>query len=185
VAPALVTFLWATHDAGRFGWITALIFMMGTALRLARFNVSKEEEVADDPLTKYFTGVPAPAGAGLALLPMIVSFQIDGKTNTHFLHMVSDSYATGFWLIFLAILMVSHIPTFSSKQIKVAPKRSVLALAVFGILIAGLINEPWPTLTFMGVAYLISIPWSVKHYAQKKKSLAQGIKDPDDLDHDE
>jgi CDP-diacylglycerol--serine O-phosphatidyltransferase len=185
VAPALVIFLWTAHDAGRFGWLTALIFMMGVALRLARFNVAKEEEVPDDPLSKYFTGVPSPVGGGLALLPMIVSFQLDGKTNAHFLEMVSDPYAVGFWLIFLAVMMVSHIPTFSSKQIRVAQKMSVLALAVFGILIAGLINEPWPTLTFMGVVYLFSIPWSVRHYNRKEKSLAQGIKDPDDLDQDE
>ena len=185
VAPALVMFLWSTHDAGRFGWLTALIFMMGVALRLARFNVSKEEEVPDDPLSKYFTGVPSPVGGGLALLPIIVSFQVDGKANANILSMVSDPYAVGFWLIFLAVVMVSHIPTFSSKQIRVAQKKSVLALAVFGIMIAGLINEPWPTLTFMGVIYLLSIPWSVRHYAEKKKSLARGIKDPDDLDHDE
>jgi len=186
VAPALVTFLWTAHDAGRFGWITALIFMMGVALRLARFNVAKEEEVPDDPLSKYFTGVPSPAGAGLALLPMIISFQIDGK-SAHALAMISDPYAVGFWLIFLAVMMVSHVPTFSSKQIRVPQKMSVLALAVFGILIAGLINEPWPTLTFMGGAYLLSIPFSIRHHARKKKSLAQGIKDPDDhdLDHDE
>ncbi len=185
VAPALVTFLWTTQEAGRFGWITALIFMMGVALRLARFNVAKAEEVPDDPLSKYFTGVPSPAGAGLALLPMVISFQLESKANAHLLGMVSDPYAVGFWLIILAVMMVSHIPTFSSKQIRVPQKMSVMALAVFGLLIAGLINEPWPTLTFMGVIYLFSIPWSVRHYDRKKQSLAQGIKDPDDIDHDE
>ena len=185
VAPALVTFLWSTHDAGRFGWITALIFMMAVALRLARFNVSKAEEVPDDPLSKYFTGVPSPAGAGLALLPMIVSFLLDNKVNGDTLGIVSDPYVVGFWLIILAAMMVSHIPTFSSKQIRVTHKMSVPTLALFGIMIAGLINEPWPTLTLMGVAYLLSMPWSVRHYDRKKKSLAQGIKDPDDLDHDE
>lgn len=185
VAPALVVFFWSIQNAGQFGWLTALIFMMGVALRLARFNVAKEEEATDDPLSKYFTGVPSPVGGGLALLPMIISFQLDGKTDTHLRDTISDPYAVGFWLIFLAVIMVSHIPTFSSKQIRVAQKMSVVALAVFGLLIAGLINEPWPTLTFMGVAYLLSIPWSIRHYANKKKSLAQGIKDPDDLDHDE
>jgi CDP-diacylglycerol--serine O-phosphatidyltransferase len=158
---------------------------MGVALRLARFNVAKEEEVSDDPLLKYFTGVPSPVGGGLALLPMIISFQLDAKADAHLRDMISDPYAIGFWLIFLAVIMVSHIPTFSSKQIKVPHKMSVVALAVFGLLIAGLINEPWPTLTFMGVAYMLSIPWSIRHYAAKKKSLAQGIKDPDDIEADE
>ena len=185
VAPALVTFLWVTHDAGRFGWITALIFMMAVALRLARFNISKEEEVSEDPLSKYFTGVPSPAGAGLALLPMIISFQLDSKTNANVFDIATDPYAVGLWLIILAVMMVSYIPTFSSKQIRVPQRMSVPALALFGLLIAGLINEPWPTLTLMGALYLLFMPWSVIHYARKKKSLAQGIKDPDDLDHDE
>jgi len=178
-------FLWSTQNAGRFGWITALIFMMGVALRLARFNVSKAEEVPDDPLSKYFTGMPSPAGGGLALLPVVISLQIDGKTDSELLHIVTNPYVIGFWLIFLAVMMVSHVPTFSSKQIRVPQRLSVLALAVFGIMIAGLFNEPWPTMTFMGIIYLVSIPWSIQHYAKKKKSLAQGIKDPDDLEHEE
>jgi hypothetical protein len=61
----------------------------------------------------------------------------------------------------------------------------VPALAVFGILIAGLINETWPTLTILGILYLLSLPWSVVHYNKKKASLAQGVKDPDDLDQDD
>jgi CDP-diacylglycerol--serine O-phosphatidyltransferase len=156
--------------------------MMGVALRLARFNVAKMEEAPDDPLAKYFTGVPSPAGAGLALLPLVISFQLDKRSD---LNIVTDPYVVGFWLIILAVMMVSHIPTFSSKQIRVPQKLSVIALAIFAILIAGLINEPWPTLTFLGVVYLLSIPWSVVHHARKMESLAKGIKDPDDLDHDE
>jgi CDP-diacylglycerol--serine O-phosphatidyltransferase len=185
VAPALVIFLWSTQNAGRFGWITALIFMMGVALRLARFNVSKAEEMPDDPLSKYFTGMPSPAGGGLALLPIVISLQLDGKADSQLLHTISNPYAIGFWLIFLAGMMVSHVPTFSSKQIRIPQRLSVLALALFGLIIAGLFNEPWPTLTFMGAAYLVSIPWSIRHYAKKKKSLAQGINDPDDIEHDE
>jgi CDP-diacylglycerol--serine O-phosphatidyltransferase len=185
VAPALVVFLWATHDAGRHGWIMALIFTMAVGLRLARFNVSKAEEIFDDPLAKYFTGVPSPVGAGLALLPMIVSFQIDPKGGAHVLRSITHPDAVGVWLLVLAAMMVSHIPTFSSKQIRVPHKMSVPALGIFAMLIAGLINETWPTLTLMGAGYLFSIPWSVRHYNKKKASLAEGLKDPDDLEHDD
>ncbi len=180
VAPALITFLWTTHQAGRFGWITALVFMMATALRLARFNVAKAEETPHDPLAKYFTGVPAPLGAALGLLPLMVSFQIGGMPAGKFLPIVTNAYVTGAWLIVVAAMMVSHIPTFSSKQIRVPQKMSVPALAVFGILISGLINETWPTLTFLCVIYLLAMPVSVRHYARKKLSLEQGIDDPDD-----
>ncbi|MBU6474771.1 MAG: CDP-alcohol phosphatidyltransferase family protein [Alphaproteobacteria bacterium] len=194
VAPAIITFLWTTHLAGRFGWITALVFMMGVALRLARFNVAKAEETPNDPLAKYFTGVPSPLGAGLALLPLMVAFQIGGGHIAglsggvpagKFLPVVTNPYAVGAWLVVVAAMMVSHIPTFSSKQIRVPQKMSVPALAVIGLLISGLINETWPTLTLMIVVYLLAMPLSVRHYARKKLSLEQGISDPDDLDVDE
>jgi CDP-diacylglycerol--serine O-phosphatidyltransferase len=185
VAPAIVVFLWSTHSAGRYGWIISLIFAMAVALRLARFNIGKDEETPDDPLSKYFTGVPSPAGAGLAILPMIVSFQLDPVADADFLHYVSQPQIVGLWLLVLGAMMVSHIPTFSSKQIRVPQKMTVPALALFGIMIAGLINETWPTLTLMGVVYLFAMPWSVAHYNKKKASLARGVKDPDDLDPDD
>lgn len=185
VAPALVIFLWSTQASGRFGWFMSLIFAMSVALRLARFNVGKSEEKSDDPLSKYFTGVPSPMGAGLALLPMVVGFQLDAAADKDLLHIVQRPDIVGGWLLVLAAMMVSHIPTFSTKQIRIPHKMSVPALAVFGIFIAGLINETWPTLTLIGVLYLLSLPWSVRHYEKKKKSLADGVKDPDDLDGDD
>ena len=39
VAPATVMYLWILNDAGRIGWIAALVFVLCSALRLARFNV--------------------------------------------------------------------------------------------------------------------------------------------------
>jgi len=185
VAPAIVVFLWSTHDAGRSGWIMSLIFAMAVGLRLARFNVARAEAAPDDPLSKYFTGVPAPMGGGLALLPMVISFQLDQEMDAGVLHYITKPQVVGGWLLVLGAMMVSHIPTFSSKQIRVPQKMSVPALALFGILIAGLINETWPTLTLLGVGYLLAMPWSVSHYNKKKKSLEQGVKDPDDLDTDD
>ncbi len=186
VAPGLVTFLWSTHDAGRFGWFLSLIFVMAVALRLARFNVAKEDEKPDDPLSKYFTGIPSPVGAGLALLPMIISFQIDEIVHgSYIFSVIKGPYVVGLWLTILSVLMVSHIPTFSSKLIRVPHRMSVIVLALFGIMVAGLINAPWPTLTLFGVGYLATLPWSIRHYDKKKALLAKGVKDPDDLDNDD
>ncbi len=179
-APAIVTFLWTTNQAGRLGWIVSLIFAMAVALRLARFNISKDEEVADNPLNKYFTGIPSPAGALLALLPMIVSFQVDaGENATAFAYTTAPGFVC-VWLVVLAAMLVSHIPTFSTKQLRIPQKMIVPALGVFAIIIAGLINETWATLTVLGVTYLLLMPFGVRHYNRKKASLAQGVKDPDD-----
>lgn len=181
VAPALVVYLWTLHEFPRWGWPVALIFTMAVALRLARFNIATDEHDPNDPLGKYFTGVPSPIGAGLCILPMIVSFQ----TAPENLSFVTHPKAIAAWTLVVAAMMVSHIPTFSSKQIKVSYRMKVPALGLFGILIAGLINEPWPTLTLMGVVYLLAMPFGVRHFARKKAALEQGQKDPDDHESDQ
>ena len=176
IAPPLVIFLWTLEDAGKWGWPVALIFAMSVALRLARFNILAVEKDPNDPLSKYFTGVPSPTGAGLLILPMIVSFQ----TEECFMGYVTDPTLIACWTLIVAGLMVSNIPTFSSKQIRIPYKMKFPVLALFAILIAGLINEPWPTLTIMGIVYLLMLPLGLRHYNRKVKALAEGIKEPDD-----
>lgn len=181
VAPALVVFLWTLDTWPKWGWPIALVFAMSVALRLSRFNIASEEKSPDDPLSKYFTGVPSPIGAGLCILPMIVSFQADAQDVA----LISNPKWVGVWCIVVAAMMVSNIPTFSSKQMKVSYRMKFPVLALAAILIAGLINEPWPTLTLMGIVYLLAMPFGVRHYSKKARALAEGKSDPDDADGDE
>lgn len=181
VAPAIVLFLWTLNDFARWGWPVALIFAMAVALRLARFNIATDEKDPNDPLSKYFTGVPSPLGGMLCLLPLIVSFQVDAETAA----LVSTPKAVALWSLVVAAMMVSNIPTFSTKQIRIPYRMKVPALGIFAIVIAGLINEPWPTLTILGTIYLFAMPLGVRHYNRKAKSLASGIKDPEDLENDD
>ncbi len=178
VAPALVVFLWTLNHWPKWGWAIALVFAMSVALRLARFNIATEEKDPNDPMTKYFTGVPSPLGAGLAILPMIVSFQVENDVAGY----VTHPKACGIWMLVVAGMMVSNIPTFSRKQIRIPYRMKVPALGVFALLIASMINEPWPTLTLMGVAYLFSLPFGVRHHSRKAASYAAGLREPDDTD---
>lgn len=186
VAPALVLYQWVLHGIGRWGWPVALIFAMAVTLRLARFNIAAEENDSNDPLSKYFTGVPSPIGAGLALLPMIMSFLVDkkagGEIDALANSLLHNPHLIGIWTLVTGAMMVSNIPTFSSKQLRVPVRMKIPLLGLFCIMIAGLINEPWPTLTLMGVVYLLTMPLGLLHYRRKKKSLSQGISDPDDQD---
>lgn len=181
VAPAIVMFLWSTQDIGRWGWFISLVYAMAIALRLARFNVQKEEaeDEGSGPLAKYFTGVPAPIDAGLCILPMIVFFMLGDNGST--LGAFARSPVTaGVWMLCVAGLSISHIPTLSSKQIRVPYRFRIVALGLFGLMIAGLINDPWPTLTLMGILYLVSLPFGVLHYMRKARALAAGHRDEDD-----
>src|SRR6187455_2083203 len=84
VTPALVLYMAALKDGGSMGWVVTLMFPICSALRLARFNTAL---LADTPppawTSSYFTGVPAPAGALLALIPLMVSFEIEAAWPRH------------------------------------------------------------------------------------------------------
>lgn len=169
VAPALVIYLWALEGhAGKWGWPVALLFAIAVALRLSRFNVGSDEKESKESPDLYFTGVPSPIGAGLCLLPMIVAFQAEPDIAQIMRHPA----VVGGWAVILAAMMVSNIPTFSSKQIKVPYRFKVPALGLFAILLAGLINLTWPTLALMGAIYLLTLPVAVRNYARRKNSAA-------------
>ena len=70
VAPAIILFLWSLQDAGRVTWVLVMLYTMCMGLRLARFNVAVNDDDEPDWKNRFFSGVPAPAGAGLVLLPM-------------------------------------------------------------------------------------------------------------------
>jgi CDP-diacylglycerol--serine O-phosphatidyltransferase len=123
VAPALLLFFWSLDQAPGTGWPLALLLAICCGLRLARFNVSLDEDDRPPWATKYFTGVPAPAGAGLAIMPMMLEFEI---ANGFF----QAPLLVGPWTAFVGFLMVSHIPTMSLKSFKV-PQRFVLPTLMF------------------------------------------------------
>lgn len=74
VAPAIVVYLWSTHDIGPRGWFIALVYAMAFELALARFHAMKADGDPHDPTTKYFFGVPSPPHAILCLPPQIPTF---------------------------------------------------------------------------------------------------------------
>src|SRR3546814_18783531 len=73
VAPALVIYLWSLQAMPKFGWIMALANAVCCALRLARFNANIDADDQPPKSAGFMTGVPAPAGAGLAIAPVYIS----------------------------------------------------------------------------------------------------------------
>jgi len=114
VSPALILYLWSLEAMPRFGWIVCLVLALSCALRLARFNAMID--VADQPrkAAGFNTGVPAPAGAGLALLPLYAWF-ISG------LDIFRDWRLVGPWVLLSALLMISNLPTLGWKRLRVPP----------------------------------------------------------------
>jgi len=155
VAPGFVLYLWTMQDVRSLGWAVALLFAVCSALRLARFNT--QLTVADPPLyaAKFFTGVPAPAAAGLAVLPMVGSFEFGPFP----LHWPWLSVAT---TICVGLLMVSRVPTFSFKKVRIHHDYVAALFVAVGLFAAFLTTEPWLTLLVIGFAYLATIPFSIR-----------------------
>lgn len=163
VVPALITYLWTLQDLKGFGWAVALLFAICCALRLARFNTGLGDEDPPPWANKFFTGVPAPGGAGLALLPMAISFNAGDEV-------FRSPILVALTLLVVALLMVSRIPTYSSKRIKIDRGHAVWVLLAVGALGAFLFSTPWITLSVLGLLYFISIPFAAISFRRTVRS---------------
>lgn len=154
VAPAMMLYLWTMHSLGGIGWAIVLLYAVCCALRLARFNTALGDPNPPPWARYYFTGVPAPAGAGLVLLPMMLALEFGpGFFDRPAVNAVA--------LVAIALLMISRVPTFSIKQIKIKPSFRLPTLLLVVILVAALASAPMTTLICVGVVYLVSIPMAV------------------------
>lgn len=170
VAPALVLYLASLKEGGALGWVVTLMFPICSALRLARFNTGLLVDAPFPAWTgSYFTGVPAPAGALLALIPLMVSFE-DVVWPRHAL-------VVGATLLVVGGLMVSRLPTFSFKKGRV-PRHLVLPSLLGAALVMGVVvSAPWIGLSLLGLVYLCLIPYSWIAYqrqASRERGLANG-----------
>lgn len=149
VAPALLLYLWALEDLRGLGWLAVLIYAICCVMRLARFNVARKEEIPGGKGgdSAYFIGVPSPAGAMLAMLPMFASFAFAQGP-------VLPDIALAIYVIGMGLLMVSRVPTWSFKTTRV-PRRNVkLFLVAFALAGAVLLTYAWISLVALCIAYV-------------------------------
>ncbi|WP_049767854.1 CDP-alcohol phosphatidyltransferase family protein [Parvibaculum lavamentivorans] len=165
VAPVVVLYLWSLGEIGGIGWIAVLGFAVCCALRLARFNVALEDP--DKPVWagNFFVGVPAPAAAGLVMLPLYLSF-----IGVTWLKEVPLLIAIHVFAI--AFLMVSQLPTFSGKRMGLRIRRDMVLpiLLLVGLSAAVILSYPWIAFTALCALYLVSIPVAIaryRHHAQR------------------
>jgi CDP-diacylglycerol--serine O-phosphatidyltransferase len=152
VAPAIIMYLWAMHQAGGIGWALCLLHAVSCVLRLARFNTMIDLELPHWA-HNYFTGVPAPFGAGIAVLPLILWLQTDFDVFAH-------PVMVGAFLLASSVLMVSRVPVYSGKHMRLKPQWVVPIMVVLGAFAGFLVTEPWATLAVVGIGFMASIPIS-------------------------
>lgn len=165
VAPAILLYFWSLNSLRTLGWVICLMLAIACALRLARFNVMLEDKTKPAWAGNYFSGVPAPAGAGLAMVPFYLGFLgiiFDG-------HQVAPYIAP--FIVLIAVLMVSRVPTFSGKSMTRIEREWVLpALAMAAMVAVSLVSFPWETLLVIAAGYGAMIPVSIRSFLRLKRS---------------
>jgi CDP-diacylglycerol--serine O-phosphatidyltransferase len=132
------------------------------ALRLARFNARLDAAEQPHKSAGFNTGVPAPAGAGLAFVPIYI-WLITGDDRFR------EWQGVIAWTLFIAALMISSLPTYSWSSIRIRPAWRLFALAGIALFGAALIVAPWVTLLILALLYLLMIPVALASYARVKR----------------
>jgi len=162
VAPAVILYTWTLDELRSLGWIVVLVFAICAALRLARFNVMLDDTMKPSWHGNFFIGVPSPAGAIVALLPIHLSL-VGLVAPDRTVAVVVAAYT-----VVIGLLMVSRLPTFSGKRVALRIRRDlVMPLFVVAVLIVALsVSYPFEMLSVGSLAYLASLPfgWRAWHH---------------------
>jgi CDP-diacylglycerol---serine O-phosphatidyltransferase len=163
VAPGLMLYFWQLHELRNAGWIAAMVFAISGGLRLARFNATMDDPNKPAFASNFFTGIPAPAGAITVLLPIYAAFLDLGRW---------PAAVTAGYTLLIAFLMVSRLPVFSGKTVRMrVPPELVLPMFVGVIFfIALLISYPWHILLAGSVLYLLSLPLGWRSYQKQARA---------------
>jgi len=172
VAPALVLYAFLLDRAGSPGWIAALLFAIACGMRLARFNVLDQADDQPTWQSEYFVGVPAPAGALLVMLPLYLSFL--GLPQTKEVALAAAAFT-----VLVAFLLVSRLPVYSGKSLKLPGDRVLLIILAVVLYFLLLASYPWYTLSASALAYLMFLPFSMRAYARRAKQEGEAALPPD------
>jgi len=183
VAPAFTLYLWSLQRAGGFGYTPCLMFAVCMALRLARFNAALDGAPKPAYAYNFFTGVPAPAGAGLALFPLFLGLEAKSLGWSWLLSVTQYPLFCAVVLAGTGLLLVSTLPVWSFKNFKVPAEYVLPLLLGTGIYAALLVADPWAALAAGGFIYLGMLPFSVRSFHRLRREAEGGAGDTDDADH--
>jgi CDP-diacylglycerol--serine O-phosphatidyltransferase len=179
VAPPFVLYLWSLHRAGGFGFMPCVMFSVCMALRLARFNASLDGAPGPAYAYNFFTGVPAPAGAGVVLLPLFVGLEAQASGIDWLVSIAQFPLVSAAMLIGTALLLVSTLPVWSFKNFKVPAEYVLPVLLGTGAAAALIVADPWTAMAGAGAAYLGMLPFSVRSFRRLKRE-AEAMREPED-----
>ncbi len=167
VAPAFIMYTYGLHDLKSVGWVVALLFASASALRLARFNVAIDDPHRPDWQKDFFVGMPAPAAALTGLLPIYLHLLGAGRPP-------GTAVLEAAYMLFIAFMMVSRIPTFAGKTVGTRVPRSFVVPLMIGVvaLVALLATHTFEMLAVLTIVYIAAVPLMVKRYRSLERAHA-------------
>ena len=170
VAPSFILYLWTLQSARGFGFVPCLMFSVCMALRLARFNAAIDGDPHPAYTYNFFTGVPAPAGAGLVLFPLFVGLEANALGWDWLFAIAHSPTFCAVILVCTALLLVSTLPVWNFKNFKMRAEYVLPTMLGIGIYAALLVADPWAALAIGGLIYLGMLPFSARSYKRLKRA---------------
>ena len=149
VVPAISLYLWGLQPASKIAWAATLFFCICGALRLARFNSELQEDGEHSKV--FFTGIPMPASAFLAMMPLVAYLEFSYE-------FFRDWKVISFWMVLVGIGTISTVPTYAGKRLRLPRYTAIPLLSSFAILASAIFVKPWLVWTILGVVYVAHIP---------------------------
>ncbi len=158
LCPAILIYLWSfqQYEYKVISWASIMLFVVCMAIRLARFNTDIVEPKENKIDNRFFTGIPAPSGGILALIPMILDFELTLLIDNFSIR----NYTLGInlYIVIIALLLASRLPTISLKKFNIKPEYLSLSMIIFAVIIIIMVIYPWYALPSVATIYLLSIP---------------------------
>ncbi len=130
IAPALIMYTWSLSTLDKIGWIASFIYVVGAALRLARFNTQIGH--ADK---RYFQGLASPASAGflVGFVWLCTENNISGPDL---------SYLMLFFTVGAGLLMVSNVKYRSFKDMDLKNKVPFVTILIMVLIFVSIVYQP-------------------------------------------
>lgn len=171
VAPAILMFQWCLFDLPKIGWFFCLLYAMGMAMRLARFNTMLEDTNTPPYWSNYFTGVPAPAAAAMIMMPVLITFDFTEAEPYLRSHLFC-----GIWMCVVSFLETSRIPTISLKKTKIKTSMIIPLLIIVALVANFLFTQTWLALGVLTAIYTLLIPYGILRFIRDKKLYKEYLK---------
>ena len=146
VAPGLLVFEWSLEPFGRFGWLAVFLYIICGALRLARFNIQK-----NNLESRHFKGLPIPGAAIFIATLVLFMNSLGGLSENKHAVIISTIYL-------LSFLMVSTIDYLGFKELELFKQKPFNVLVATVLVFTVVAYKPPLMLFLFSTMYVISGP---------------------------